>query len=555
MLKKICRLLLLGIVVCAGSACVTPTHASSALYLPSTSAHSVIITHIYPGTADGAIHELVALYNTTDEPVDITSWCIVNKNILALTCFQNEHKERYFIAARSTVVVVSSEYAALHGTSAEHEHSSDSENLDSELPATALDRVYAVANRTSGSLVGSNDTVQLRDSFGRVVDEWSWSASLSKGSGFIRTGLNEESGEYEASSSFASAPIEQVFGGGLYTEIDPNNTYDPDADDPGSGDTVGSDSSEPGRGGAGADTSQEGLEDILVVAPVYINEIIPNPVGADAGNEFIELYNPLDSPVVLSEYRLRVSGGASSKTYVFPENLTVEPFGYAVVENSTPRFSLNNTAGVVAVTYATGAEPYTVDEVSYSDPKEGYSWARFIEVAPDTSSLSATPEWKYTSTPTPGAENIFTVHEEPVLATEKKPCNPDQFRNPLTGRCKKNPVTSTPTPCKAGQYRSSETNRCRNIALAKVPAPCKVGQERNPETNRCRNIKKMSVAGHAVESSEVKEKPGGLAWYAWVVVGSIVLGVIGYAIWEWREEVSAVAVRVKGVVGGVIKRR
>ena len=43
-------------------------------------------------------------------------------------------------------------------------------------------------------------------------------------------------------------------------------------------------------------------------------------------------------------------------------------------------------------------------------------------------------------------------------------------------------------PCAANQYRNPETNRCRLIAVATTPTPCKDGQYRSEETGRCRSI-------------------------------------------------------------------
>ena len=85
-----------------------------------------------------------------------------------------------------------------------------------------------------------------------------------------------------------------------------------------------------------------------------------------------------------------------------------------------------------------------------------------------------------------------------------KPCRPDQYRNPETGRCKKISTRNTapsrvgnPKPCKPGQFRNPVTNRCKKIAQpisrpTSRPAsrnlkPCKPHQFRNPVTNRCKN--------------------------------------------------------------------
>lgn len=206
----------------------------------------------------------------------------------------------------------------------------------------------------------------------------------------------------------------------------------------------------------------------------------------------------------------------------------MHPGEYAAVFNVDLKYTLNNKAGVVGLLFAPdGVAASSVEllmSVEYSDPEEAESYAYFAE----------DDAWVYTVTPTPGAVNVRTLQEEDVEVVAA--CVVGQFRNPAMGRCKKIEVAVAQVPCKVGQYRSQETGRCRNTATASTPAPCKVGQERNLETGRCRNIKKMTDAANApIPKPEVTA--GGVAWYAWVFAGVIIVVVLGYAVWEWREEI------------------
>lgn len=494
MLKKISKLLVLGSMVCAGSACVTPTHASSAPLLQSTEV-GVVITHIYSATPAGAAHELIAIYNTTDDSVDITNWCIQNKTPNPLICFKNGVGETHLIEPRGRVVLVSEEYAAansLHGDG-------------------LYDIVFTVANKTSGSLVGSNDVVRLSDAVGRVVDEWSWTSTAPKGQGYIRNGFDENESGYLQGSMIGPALLESVYGGALYREDRLN------------------------------DEDESGGVDYAPPLPEYnnlrITEILPDPDGADSGSEFIEIHNDGEVPVSLHEYSLRVRGGSSDKVYRLPKDVSVDAGEYYVVSNSDIKYSLNNTAGSVQL-MRDGAVTEGDGIVEYSAPPAGQSWSFFSD---ENARL-----WSYTTLPTPGAANVL---QAPALVAPsesvQKPCNADQFRNPETGRCKKLSTAKAATPCKSNQYRSEETGRCRNVAVAKAATPCKEGQERNPETNRCRNIKKMTSASHGLSAVEAKEASGGIAWYAWVVVIGVVLGVLVYAVWEWRDEVRELLTKLR----------
>ena len=492
MLKRICKLLLLGMVVCAGSAYVTPTYASSAdIILPSTE-RGAVLTHIYPATGDGATHEIVAFYNNTPHDIDITGWCIANKTNVPLGCFTSYPGIRLVLPSHAYAVLASTDY------------------ID-KLPVEQqryVDVSYVPTSRSSGSIVGGADTITLKDSLGRVVDVHSWTTALAKTQGFIRNGFDEEVHEYIAASSITNQPLALVMGGDLYEVVD--ETYQEETPLP-----------------EGEDQPEGDQED----APLRLSEIYPNPKGTDTGVEFIELYNPSDSIVDLSRYAVRVQGGVTEKTFTFPAAEFVAEHSFRSFTSSDMKFTLNNTSGSIILLY----DGVTIDEAIYDKPKEGASWAYFDG------------EWRYTFLPTPGASNA-EIAVPAALAkkeTARKPCAPDQYRNPETGRCKKNAVPKTQTPCKEGQYRSAETGRCRSAATKKAPAPCKENQERNPETNRCRNIKKMSGASDAIKPNET-QRAGGVAWYAWIMIGLIIVGIAAYGAWEWRHEIGSLVQKVRG---------
>ncbi len=493
MLKKTRKLLMLGIMVCAGSAYVTPTYASSAILLPGDT-HGVIMTHIYPATESGATHELIALLNTTDEPIDVSQWCARNKNNHSLFCFSNEAGDTYVISPHQSVVIVSEDYAATTATSDD----------------VVYDHIFSVANKSSGSLVGSNDTVQLYDEMGRLVDGWSWTATVPKGNGYIRHLPHLGEGEVLAGiPSFTPAPIVQVSGGGLVKEASPIIEEEVPSDD------------------------RE-----LKSASVYISEIYPNPVGADGGNEFVELVNQGDVAVLLDAFALRITSGTTRKIHSFPSGVSIAPGQYLAFSDTDMKYTLNNSAGQVELidrsVLATGE---VMDDVSYQAPKEAASWALFLL------EQDAGVAWEYTLEPTPGGINVRMSPDSATAQAsddEPKPCADMYYRNPETGRCKKVVVASLPSPCKEGQYRSPDTGRCRNIAAVASPTPCKQGQERNPETNRCRNSVKMTTVGDGTGVSTVKEVRGSIAWYAWATVAAVVAGVFSYAAWEWRVELQGV---------------
>lgn len=295
----------------------------------------------------------------------------------------------------------------------------------------------------------------------------------------------------------------------------------------------------------------------LNLLKLQITELLPNVVGSDLGNEFIELFNHNAADVYLDDYILRIG----VDDFKFPAGAFIKAGTYLKLSNDDINFTLVNTTSFISLM---SVDLSLIDETfPYINPDDGMSWALINGI------------WQYTNQPTPGAENISSVIKvEPVVVIEKEvapqpqpqPCASNQYRNPDTGRCRLLPVASSGLePCKDGQYRSEETNRCRSIVadvVALTPCeegqernaetnrcrkiviaavlddseltPCKEGQERNPETNRCRNIiSNIPVADYApVQTEEPTNNYVGM----WSLVGVGSVAVV-YGIWEWRQEI------------------
>lgn len=299
-----------------------------------------------------------------------------------------------------------------------------------------------------------------------------------------------------------------------------------------------------------------------ILLPIQVSELLPNPDGNDADQEFIELYNPNDESVELSSFVLAVGGG-SPKLYPLSADMGVPARGYVVLYHSDLAFTLVNSSSRVQLLGADGA---VVDEPpGYIGPDDGVAWALIGGV------------WQYTNQPTPGSANRGSIIEddEVEMVSGLKSCAVNQFRSPDTNRCRLlQTVGSTLTPCRDGQYRSEETNRCRSIAsdagsfvpcqagqernpdtnrcrqLASIDtalAPCKAGQERNPETNRCRNV----TTGVPEAAFAVEPVGGGAAsMLGWWALGSIGVVALGYAGWEWRMELTTGLKRLRSLLPG-----
>ena len=464
---------ILVLAILAVGAYVPPTYATSA---------PVVLIQIQAGAAGAALQEIVVLYNNSSEEVDITGWCLQNKSSIKFACFSGDTpEEAIYLPAHSTASVSSTALSMYF------------EGYDFSL-------TYAVTNQSSGSIVGGNDTISLLDAAGEVVDRHSWTTSLVAGMLFERVVGTVDPFVYHDTDQASDWQITYL----MRMPEDMTEVRTREIDD-----------------------------NIEPAAQLFFSELLPNAVGSDVGQEFIELFNPNDKDVDLGRYTVWV-GPEFDKNYQFPTGAVIPAHSYRSFTNQEIGYSLLNTSSRVRL--SVGDE--IIDETPlYTDPADGQAWV-LIE-----------GNWQYTSTPTPGESNSASgvAAQEADEVNAVKPCAANQYRNEETNRCRLIAVAqTTPAPCKDNQYRSEETNRCRNIATETGPAPCAEGQERNPETNRCRNIKAIAMADYGVLGAQTKTNAG--PWYLWAAVGGIILLILGYAVWEWRYEIGKLLQRMKGVV-------
>lgn len=498
MLKKT-WILFLGLVVCIGSACVTPTHASSALH------GSVVLAHIQAASTASPKAEMVVVYNNTATAVNVSNWCVKNKSNVEFVCFTPYSTTvDYYLAPYSYAVAATESFFE-----------------SSPVYPEDVSFIYPVTNQSSGSIVNSNDAISLIDSTKQVVDAYSWTSPIPASKILSRYKSLGIDYLYETSplltnwfyESLPTIPISTI---DVVDIPEPTNpTIPPESEVP-----IDPPSAPP----------------IQSEHQLRIVEFLSNPVGTDTGgNEFIEIYNPNNTVISLSNYRLRV-GLNLEKLHSFPTDATIAPYEYKAFTNQDIKFTLVNTSSVLQLERV---GQLVDDSISYTSPPEGFAYAEYGG------------SWYYTATPTPGSANIITINipgeddeslnpeDLPSTVSTLKSCAANQYRHPETNRCRNNvsAAASSLTPCASTQYRSPETNRCRNISTSSVtPTACKVGQERNPETNRCRNVVAMSTADHGIKGVSTENSHTGAQWYWWLGVGGVVALVLGYAVWEWREE-------------------
>ncbi|HUO61995.1 MAG TPA: lamin tail domain-containing protein, partial [Candidatus Bathyarchaeia archaeon] len=108
------------------------------------------------------------------------------------------------------------------------------------------------------------------------------------------------------------------------------------------------------------------------VPPLEITEILPNAIGSDTGNEFIEVHNNTNQMIDLSLYSVAV-GINGDKVYGFPVGATIAPGEYRAFSDSLMKFTLVNTTSRVVLNGIDGS--VQGDTGAYDSPADGESWA------------------------------------------------------------------------------------------------------------------------------------------------------------------------------------
>jgi len=125
---------------------------------------------------------------------------------------------------------------------------------------------------------------------------------------------------------------------------------------------------------------------------IFLNEWLPNPTGADAAGEFIELYNSGGATVNLNGWALATEKGKKFSL----TGRSIPAHGYLVLKRSSTKLSLRNTDGGLSLYDARGIRT---------------DYGNFDGSAPEGKSFSRVdhgtgPAEHFTFVyPTPGAQN------------------------------------------------------------------------------------------------------------------------------------------------------
>ena len=395
---------------------------------PSAATAPVIITEVLTGTKTSGSQEFIELYNTTDEPIDLTGWQLWY--LSAQAADPNKPASSGVIALgdnASTSVIAAHGYYVLSGRAdylagvAQQFYtgtmaatggnlrllSPDADNpcvLDLQDQIAWGNGLYpqglAVAAPPTGQSAG-----RLTYADGSYADTHNNVADFAIGT---PTPGQSNSGTV-LSSSAAAAPVLQpqpmfVPISGCTTPMPIGSGGDDSLQSPGDDDappaTVVT-QTQPAGSSAPAAPMFPAADDGLVMP--QLTELLPNPAppATDANDEFIELYNSNGVAFDLSGFVLRV-GLTATHRYTFPLGTSIPPKTFAAFFSSQTGLSMSNSGGQAAFLDPFGKVLMQTDV--YGTAKDGLAWAL------------ANGVWQWSTTPTPNAPNVVTG----IVASSKK---------------------------------------------------------------------------------------------------------------------------------------
>ncbi len=126
---------------------------------------------------------------------------------------------------------------------------------------------------------------------------------------------------------------------------------------------------------------------------IKLSELLPDPEGSDATDEWIEIVNQGSKTINLQGWQL----ADSSKTYTINDSLEVTSNEYYTFLVTETGISLNNSGETV---YLLDPANETMDEIEYEKANTGESYAKLND------------EWFWTSVLTPNEANVISETEE-----------------------------------------------------------------------------------------------------------------------------------------------
>lgn len=130
-------------------------------------------------------------------------------------------------------------------------------------------------------------------------------------------------------------------------------------------------------------------EDTILSSEIYINEILPNPIGTDYEDEFIELYNNGTEEINLENWIIK----SSVNEYKIKEKIKAKK--YLLIYRKDSGLILKNDSETVSLI---SEKNKTIQKISFKDAPIGYSY-----------NLNSENNWSWEKNISPGEDNIIKI--------------------------------------------------------------------------------------------------------------------------------------------------
>jgi competence ComEA-like helix-hairpin-helix protein len=134
---------------------------------------------------------------------------------------------------------------------------------------------------------------------------------------------------------------------------------------------------------------------------IFINEILPNPEGADETNEWIELYNSNNNEVDLSGWKIQNTAGTTT-TFTISEKVSAN--GFLVFKRPETKITMHNDGDGLNLLTPDGK---IEDSINFPKAPLGQSYNKINS------------GWQWSLTLTPGAINVITIPKTSAKALSK----------------------------------------------------------------------------------------------------------------------------------------
>ena len=320
------------------------------LETPITHARVAISEVLWAGSDLSSADEWVEMICTHDagESCDLSGW--------SLTYIDSKSVEQTMLTFVTGTIIASGKYFIVSNFS-------ESESrlvIAPDLVTTAV------------SLPNTKLLLRLRDASGNVVDE-------------VDDGVGEPFGGLNLSGTGTKASMERLDISLAGTEktnwvtahacinLDPISPVRGTPGAPHSSIACSASSSSASSASSESSVSSEHIQPILPLT-IFVTEVLPNPEGADT-DEWIEIGNLGDGPVVIAGLTLSTGTGSSKRSFIIPMDASggiLLPGVYRSFRSNQTRLTLANAGSTIRLL----SSSLLLDEFSYPEVPEGMSYGR-----------------------------------------------------------------------------------------------------------------------------------------------------------------------------------